>query len=100
MNYGWPGNIRELENLIHSLMVMTEGNTIDVSDLPSHMRYFVTGGGGLNRTLAEIEAEYIQHVLAEVKHNKTRAAEILGIDRKTLRTKLNGYHEEINKTGE
>ncbi len=100
VNYGWPGNIRELENLVHSLMVMTEGDTLDVSDLPSHMRYYVTGGGGLNRTLAEIEAEYIQHVLAEVNQNKTRAAEILGIDRKTLRTKLNGYREGSGKSGE
>ncbi len=100
MNYGWPGNVRELENLIHSLLVMTEGDTLDVSDLPPHMRYCVSGGGGLSRTLAEVEAEYIQHVLAEVKQNKTRAAEILGIDRKTLRTKLNVYQGKADKTGE
>jgi len=43
---------------------------------------------GFNRTLAEVEAEYIRNVLAGVDGNKTRAAEILGIDRKTLREKL------------
>jgi DNA-binding protein Fis len=42
----------------------------------------------LDRTLAEVEAEYIRNVLASVNGNKTKAAEILGIDRKTLREKL------------
>jgi len=88
VNYSWPGNVRELENLIQRLMVMVEGETLDVSDLPSHMRYSVPSGGRLNRTLAEVEAEYIRNVLEEVGQNKTRAAKILDIDRKTLREKL------------
>jgi DNA-binding NtrC family response regulator len=88
MNYSWPGNVRELENLIQRLVVMTDGNTIDAPDLPSHMRFSVIREAGFNRTLAEVEAEYIKNVLASVNNNKTRAAVILGIDRKTLREKL------------
>jgi DNA-binding NtrC family response regulator len=89
-NYRWPGNVRELENVIQRLVVMTEGDLIDVPDLPSLMRFSALGGLGFNRTLAEVETEYIQNVLASVGGNKTRAAEILGIDRKTLREKLKG----------
>ena len=80
--------MRELENVIQHLVVMTEGDAIDVTDMPSHMRFSALRGMGLNRSLAEVEAEYIRNVLASVKGNKTRAAEILGIDRKTLREKL------------
>ena len=88
-NYYWPGNVRELENVIHRLVIMNEGNTINVSDLPSLMRFSVVKGAGLNRTLADVEREHIQNVLASVNGNKTRAAKILEIDRKTLRDKLN-----------
>jgi len=87
-HYHWPGNIRELENVIQRLVLMTEGNLISVPDLPSLMRFSALREAGLNRTLAEVEAEYIRNVLASVDGNKTRAAQILGIDRKTLREKL------------
>ncbi len=89
--YHWAGNVRELENVIQRLVVMTEGSIIDVPDLPSLMRFKALRGSGLNRTLAEVEAEYIRTVLESVDGNKTRAAEILGIDRKTLRSKLRRY---------
>ncbi|UCD93575.1 MAG: sigma-54-dependent Fis family transcriptional regulator [Candidatus Zixiibacteriota bacterium] len=87
-SYSWPGNVRELENLMQRLVIMTEEKTLDVPDLPSLMRFAVSAENGLNRTLTEIETEHIQNVLAGVGGNKTRAAEILGIDRKTLRQKL------------
>lgn len=88
-NYHWPGNVRELENVIQRLVVMTDGDLIEVPDLPSLMRFSVLRENGFNRTLAEVEFDYIQNVLTNVKGNKTRAAEILGIDRKTLRDKIN-----------
>ncbi|KPL01312.1 MAG: Fis family transcriptional regulator [candidate division Zixibacteria bacterium SM23_73_3] len=87
-NYHWPGNVRELENVVQRLVVMTDEDFIEVSDLPSLMRFSALRETGLNRTLAEVEAEYIRNVLASVKGNKTKAAEILEIDRKTLREKL------------
>jgi DNA-binding NtrC family response regulator len=87
-NYHWPGNVRELENVIQRLVVMTEGNVVDVPDLPSLMRFSGLSGKGLNKTLAEVEADHIRNVLASVDGNKTHAAKILRIDRKTLREKL------------
>jgi two-component system response regulator HydG len=87
-NYHWPGNVRELENVVQRLVVMTDGDLIEVSDLPSLMRFSALRETGLNRTLAEVEAEYIRNVLTSVNGNKTEAAKILGIDRKTLREKL------------
>lgn len=90
-HYHWPGNVRELENVIQRLLVMTDGDLIEVPDLPSLMRFSALRETGLHRTLAEVEAEYIRNVLASVDGNKTRAAEILGIDRKTLREKLKFY---------
>jgi DNA-binding NtrC family response regulator len=80
--------VRELENVVQRLVVMTDGDIIEVSDLPSLMRFTALRETGLNRTLDEVEAEYIRNVLASVNGNKTKAAEILGIDRKTLREKL------------
>ena len=87
-SYYWPGNIRELENIVQRLVIMSEEDIIDVPDLPSLMRFSALSGIGSHRTLAAVEAEYILSVLASVDKNKTKAAEILGIDRKTLREKL------------
>ena len=87
-NYHWPGNVRELENVIQRLVVMTDESLIEVPDLPSLMRFSALREAGFHRTLAEVEEEYIRNVLASVNGNKTRAAKILGIDRKTLREKL------------
>jgi DNA-binding NtrC family response regulator len=87
-SYNWPGNVRELENVIQRLVVMTDGDVIEVPDLPTLMRFSALRELGLKRTLAEVEAEYISNVLSSVDGNKTLAAQILGINRKTLREKL------------
>ncbi len=87
-SYYWPGNVRELENIVQRFVVMSEGNIIDVPDLPSLMRFSALSGIKRHRSLAEVEAEYILSVLTSVDNNKTKAAEILGVDRKTLREKL------------
>lgn len=86
--YAWPGNVRELENLAQRLVVMTESDHIDAPDLPEYMRFALKATPDLTRSLAEVEKEYVRSVLTSVRGNKSRAAEILGIDRKTLRTKL------------
>ncbi|MBN1974875.1 MAG: sigma-54-dependent Fis family transcriptional regulator [Sedimentisphaerales bacterium] len=88
-NYSWPGNVRELENTIQRIIVMNDESIVEVTDLPAFARFSVTRINNLNRTLAEVEADHIRNVLASVSGNKTRAAEILGIDRKTLRKKMN-----------
>jgi DNA-binding NtrC family response regulator len=86
--YDWPGNVRELENTIERLVVFSRGTTIDVADLPPTLR------GGVRDlheslfqdlpSLDEIERRYLRHVLDAVGGNRTRAAEVLGIDRRTL----------------
>ncbi len=87
--YPWPGNVRELENVVHRLILMSERNVIDAPDLPALMRFSAgSAEGNFKRTLAEVEAAHIQTVLASVSGNKTHAAAILGIDRKTLGKKL------------
>jgi len=86
--YPWPGNVRELQNAVHSLVLMVEGERIELTDLPRSMRFSAPRQPDLTRTLAEMEAEYIRNVLASVRGNKSKAADILGIDRKTLREKL------------
>jgi two-component system, NtrC family, response regulator HydG len=87
-NHAWPGNLQELENTVQRLVVMTDAPVIDVPDLPSLMRYSALRDRGLDRSLADVEAEHIRNVVASVQGNQTRAAEILGIDRKTLREKM------------
>ncbi len=89
--YNWPGNVRELENVVNRLVIMCEVEIINASDLPSLMRYSAPRGARLNQSLEEVEIEHIRNVLASLDGNKTRAAKILGIDRKTLREKLKSY---------
>ena len=86
--YAWPGNVRELENLLQRLVIVCDGPVIDITDLPGSMRFTIARSRHGDKTLAEVEAEHIRAVLARTGDNKTRAAEILGIDRKTLREKL------------
>jgi DNA-binding NtrC family response regulator len=87
LNYGWPGNVRELQNLVQRLVVMSDHERIDAPDLPISMRFSTTGPAAL-RSLAEMEADHIRTVLASVGGNRSEAARVLGIDRKTLREKL------------
>lgn len=88
LEYAWPGNVRELQNLIHRLVIMADESTIDTPDLPENFRFSAKRSKGLHRSLAEVEHEYILDVLAANKNNISHTAEILGIDRKTLREKI------------
>jgi DNA-binding NtrC family response regulator len=86
--YSWPGNVRELENAIERAVAVAKGNVVLPSDLPAE----VYGGAAIapasiiddRPTLGELERRYIALVLAECGGNKKRAAEKLGIDRRTL----------------
>jgi len=90
-SYHWPGNVRELRNVVHRLVVMTDNGVIDAPDLPQLMRFSAMRGGKDFESLEEVEARHIRHVLVSVDGNRTRAASILGIDRKTLRKKIRQY---------
>jgi DNA-binding NtrC family response regulator len=88
MRYGWPGNVRELENTIERLVVFSRGSVIDVGDLPAEI-HGAAGSADAELfdglpTLDEMERRYLLHVLEQVGGNRTRAAEILRIDRRTL----------------
>jgi transcriptional regulator with PAS, ATPase and Fis domain len=96
--YDWPGNVRELENLIQRLVVIVDHDVIGITDLPETMRFSLPREGSVNRTLEEVELEHIRNVLVMTGDNKTRAAEILGINRKTLREKLKRF-EGMAKQG-
>jgi len=84
--------VRELESVIQRLVVMSDDQLIEVPDLPSLMRFKALRYSGINRNLAEVEAEHINNVLVNCAGNKTRTAQVLGIDRKTLREKLKLYN--------
>ncbi|MCU0294100.1 MAG: response regulator [Thermoanaerobaculaceae bacterium] len=86
-SYAWPGNVRELRDLMQSLVAARKPR-VGVRDLPAAMRYSARGDADASRSLAEVEWEHLQAVMAEAGGNKSRAADILGIDRKTLREKL------------
>ncbi|MBI4653820.1 MAG: sigma-54-dependent Fis family transcriptional regulator [Nitrospirae bacterium] len=95
MNYDFPGNVRELENIIERGVALTNGNTIEVAHLPEDLkelsiRTFRKKEGKLP-SLEEQEESYIKWVLKEVGSNKTLAAQILGIDRVSLWRKLKKY---------
>jgi two-component system NtrC family response regulator len=94
--YGWPGNVRELENAIEHAVAVCTNHLLRVSDLPEHV-VGQASPGSLARprqsplsliddrpTLEELNRRYTQLILAETEGNKSRAAEALGINRRTL----------------
>jgi len=93
INYFWPGNVRELENVIQRAITLCQQEVILPQDLPASLvheadKNLVEKGLREKYTVDQLEKEYIKRVLIEVEGNKSRAAEILGLDRKTLYRKL------------
>jgi DNA-binding NtrC family response regulator len=93
LNYSWPGNVRELENVIQRGITLTQHDTILPEDLPVSIvektkENLVEKAFQEKYTMDQLEKEYIRKVLMEVGGNKSKAAEILGLDRKTLYRKL------------
>jgi DNA-binding NtrC family response regulator len=99
LEYSWPGNVRELRNAIERAIALTRNEKLVVEDLPAKIRTYrradLPAGSGNDSdalvSLAQIEQRYILHVLEAVGNNRTRAAKILGLDRKTLYRKLQEY---------
>lgn len=86
--YPWPGNVGELRAALSAAVREGASDPLDLPDLPSAIRSWSASRRPATRPLAEVEAEYIREILSSVDGNKSRAAEILRIDRKTLREKL------------
>jgi len=94
INYSWPGNVRELENIIQRAIALCRHEVILPEDLPSSMlrepdeESLLEKGLHKKYTLDQLEKEYIKKVLIDAGGNKSKAAEILGLDRKTLYRKI------------
>ncbi len=98
-SYSWPGNVRELENALERAAILTGGELIDAAGLPERIAErtvepLVTERTAPNPTLDTIERAYIMWVLQSEQGNKTRAAEVLGIDPSTLHRKLSRFGVE------
>src|SRR2546423_2377088 len=95
--YDWPGNVRELENCIERAVIIAQGRMIDMDDLPAAVR-----GAETNKTIEievgtsidEVEKRMILQTLAYTRGDRSRAAQILGIGRKTLYRKLQQYNHQ------
>jgi DNA-binding NtrC family response regulator len=90
--YAYPGNVRELRNIVERAVISALPPLITVDDLPLHVRQAVAPGGPRKMTLEELERAYIAEILDYARGKKGRAAEILGISRKTLLEKRRRYH--------
>ena len=91
MVYDFPGNIRELENIIERAIVLARGETIEIEHLPDMAVHTFRSNKGTIPSLDDQERSYIEWVLDQTDGNKTKAAEILGIDRVSLWRKLKKY---------
>ncbi len=85
--YSWPGNIRQLQHMMERLTILAPGGRIDAAAVKQAIEQMDSRDAG-SESLADTEAEQIRRVLAATNNNKSRAAKILGIERKTLYRKL------------
>lgn len=97
--YDWPGNVREMENLIERLVILSNGDQIDLNDLPPYLRSFIAekklphptldnGEVDLRQALKQFEDRLIDEALRRTNGNKSKAAELLGLKRTTLVAKI------------
>ncbi|MDD2998010.1 MAG: sigma-54 dependent transcriptional regulator, partial [Candidatus Riflebacteria bacterium] len=106
-NFKWPGNVRQLQNIIEGASVFIKGNMIDIENLPEEIRIGFTPetstgmfdwiaeqiqqGKTLEEMVAQIEKEMISRTLREAEGNQSKAAQLLGMKRGTLQYKLKAY---------
>lgn len=107
--YDWPGNVRELENTIAHAALYARGNVITPDDLPAKIRTHTRSVEPDSKaqsmfkdlpSLDELERRYLIHVLQSVGRSRTRAAEVLGIDRRTLYRMAERYGINLKESGE
>ena len=96
LQYDWPGNLRELKNVIKRMVLLTQGETAEVDSLPEEMILSINQGprstGSDLKAINETnEKAMIIETLLKVKYNKSKAAKLLNIDRKTLYSKMERY---------
>jgi DNA-binding NtrC family response regulator len=94
VSYDWPGNIRELRNVMERLQILHRGDVVRPEDLPAELRASRPRVEPLQDalvSLADVERRHVDRVLAATSWNKTRAARVLGVDIKTLNKKIRDY---------
>jgi DNA-binding NtrC family response regulator len=95
--YPWPGNVRELRNVVEGAATLAAGEAVEPADLPARVREssgaatVVRGAADGQLPLRELEKRYILEIVKRTGGNRSRAAELLGLDRKTLYRKLQEY---------
>jgi two-component system response regulator HydG len=102
LDYDWPGNVRELENCMDRAVALARHDQVSAADLPERIRTFrpleplPVIGDAPERILSleELERRYILHALKLLQGNRVRAAELLGLDRRTLSRRLDKYLRE------
>lgn len=106
MNYPWPGNVRELENVVERAVALAPGSIVEESDLPDKIVHHagpIPAAPGGQATLDEMTRRYVLSVLDKVRGNKTEAARILGVPRRTLYRMLERYgvasEVEVSQSG-
>lgn len=97
VSYDWPGNVRQLRNVIRTMAVMCEGDTIDINDIPAEIRTMRRLAGAAQNTtsdmsLGDLERNAIAETLQKVNGNREKAAKILGIGERTLYRKIKEYN--------
>ena len=94
LEYSWPGNLRELENVIERAVVLAKGETIGVKDIPGEIKKGRKNNNSTNnfKSLKEMEIETIINAINAFNGNKSRAAQVLGITRKALYSRLKDYN--------
>ena len=96
-NYTFPGNVRELLNIVERCIALTDSGVVQPLDLPAHVtknRQEKTILASLQDITAEAERDHIRRILILTKGNRSKASEILGVSRKTLWEKIN--HHQLN----
>ena len=107
--YHWPGNVRELQNVMERLVILSDGDRIDVSDLPGYLVESartrtvpwkttgnLAGRISLEDSVHQVERDLILKALQKCGNNKTRAAHLLGLTRSTFRYKLSKISPDIS----
>jgi two-component system response regulator HydG len=93
LDYDWPGNVRQLENVLERAVTLAQGERLESEDLPDRIRTHIPAfdagpAAAAFLTLDQQEQRHIAYVLRHVGGNKTQAARLLGVDRRTLYRKL------------
>lgn len=95
LNYPWPGNLRELKNVIKRALLFTEGNILELEALPEHVKNTNVENAEVDFSKSTYEKERILKALKRTNFNKSKAAKLLQITRKTLYNKINQYQLDV-----